>query len=153
MHSIHYRYMANSDNTFYYSCMPDEIKYMVHICSAQCARQAICAHIHINFYNFFLSRFCSSSYWFCLPLVFSLAWLEEKRNIIVCALFLASFSFFRWVHCSPWMICVLFQPSNSFGAVLISAVRSFYICDICLVDWHTHFSLSLFFCSVFLFTK
>lgn len=30
------------------------IKYMVHICSARCARQAICAHIHINFYIFLL---------------------------------------------------------------------------------------------------
>lgn len=50
MHSIECRrYMANSDKHFIILVPTNKIYAMVHICSAQCARQTICAHIHIIF--------------------------------------------------------------------------------------------------------
>lgn len=140
MHSIQRRrYMANSDNILL--CLYRRIKYMVHICSAQCARQAICAHIHIIIFIFA----CRSYSFTCSLAMPCLGLRFEQRNVTIflCSYFV-SFSFSRlWIgFFSMRVICVLFWQSNTFRTVFILAiVRSTFVAYVKSIASHSVFLL------------
>lgn len=153
MHSIQRRYMANSDNILLF--LYRRIKYMVHICSAQCARQAICAHIHIIF--IFTS---SLAYLFTSPSTGGFRnQLEMLQYFLPLFCFISISLSARCCHgsvsVSMRVICVLFWQSNSFqtvffvSSVFFAIVRSTFVAHVKSIASRSFFSFHYCCCRFF----